>query len=92
MNKLSTLRRLKNFIKDSDLPVTVLSGGSNIEIIGNGRVIVENANRILEYQNECVRLCADKFIVVVKGLSLTLCSFDDNVIVIDGNIKNICLE
>ena len=84
--------KLLNLIKDRDIPDTFIPGCSSIEIIGDKRVVVENVKRVIEYQNERVRLDTDKFCVVIHGECFTLKSFSDRVIVVDGRVNNVSLE
>lgn len=90
--KKSTSNIFSCFVKGLDLPVSAISGESSVELIGNKRVIVENAKRIIEYENNIIRLDTDKFNVVINGTQLTFNSYSDKIVVIDGNIKNVCLE
>lgn len=83
---------VKNFFKGIDLPDTAISDAASIEIIGDMRVVVEQTKGILEYENERIRINIGKYIAVITGCNLTLSSYSDNIIVIDGKIKNICLE
>lgn len=84
--------KFRNFIKCFDIPAVVTGGCGSIELIGDKRVIVENAVRILTYDYETVRLEAENRTVVIKGASLTLNSFSDNIMIVDGTISNVSLE
>lgn len=83
-------KRIYSFIKGKDTCDTTEKG--NIEIIGNNKVIIEHAERIIEYENERVRLNTGEKTVLIEGNSLTLDSYSDNVIVVRGTIKNISFE
>lgn len=91
-NSNSKNGRIKSFIRGVSISDIAISDLSNIEIIGDRRVIVEETKNILEYESERVRLNAGKFTIAICGYDLILSNFTDNIIVIDGKIKNICLE
>lgn len=84
--------KLISLVRRFDVPATAIGGCSNIEVIGNKRVIVENAVRILTYEDTTVCLEAKDRTVVINGASLTLNSFSDNIMIVDGTISNVSLE
>ena len=53
---------------------------------------VKSEERIIEYENERVRLNTGEKTVLIEGNLLTLDSYSDNVIVVRGTIKNISFE
>lgn len=83
---------VRDFIKGINFSETDFSNTSSIEIIGEKRVVVERAQNILEYGNERVRLNLGKYTVAISGTGLTMSSYSDNVMIIDGTIKNVSLE
>lgn len=76
---------MKAFIKGI-LPV---EDGSTVEMIGNHRAIVEDADGIVEYEDGQVRVKTGKRIVTVTGRRLTLESYDGNIVVVSGNIAGV---
>lgn len=79
-----------NFIKGKNFP-DVTNAGS-IEIIGDKKIIIEHAQSILEYENERVRVNTGRKTVVVTGEKLSLDSYSENVILINGNIISVSFE
>ena len=67
-------------------------GTASIELVGNKRVIVEEATGILEYEADRVRVNTKGYIVVIDGRELTLDSYCGGIIVVDGKISGVCLE
>ena len=83
-------RAVVNFIKGTNNCETTDTG--SIEIIGNKKIIIEHAESILEYENERVRVKTGKKIIVVNGKSLTLDSYSENVILVNGTIISVSFE
>ena len=69
-----------------------ISDAQSIEIIGDKKIIIEHAENILEYENERVRVNTGKKTVVVIGEKLTLDSYSENIIMINGNITSVSFE
>ena len=71
----------------SELIEEVLPGQSVVEVIGEGRVLVEGHRGVSEY-NECsidVKVCFG--VVKILGCNLKLSVLDDNKLVISGAVQ-----
>lgn len=79
---------VRDFIKGKHFS----EAAGSIEMIGNSRVVVETTKKILEYNNDKVRLDLGKYIVAIAGTDLTMNSFSDSIIIVDGIIKALSLE
>lgn len=84
--------KVLQLIKDAKKYVADVVNGETIEVIGNNRVIIENANKILEYKQECIRLNVGKRIVKISGGHLKMNDYTDKNIVINGIITDIVFE
>ena len=80
------------FIKGIEAVNPSVNGCSSVELVGNKRVIVEEATGILEYEAERVRINTKAHTVVIDGAGLTLESYSGGIIVFDGKIRGVCLE
>ena len=77
---------IRDFIKGVN---TSFTDNSNVEIIGSGRVVLEEIRRIIEYSDNAVRVVAGKKTVCVDGINLTLNNYSDKTLVIDGVINSV---
>ncbi len=91
-NKIKSPLPLRAFIRGTDAYDTVTKEASSVEIIGNKRVVIEQAAGILAYETEQVRVSTKVYTIVVNGRELTLNSYADGIIIIDGKIRGVCLE
>lgn len=91
-NKMKSYSPLRAFIKGTDEYDTSIKEASSVEIIGNKRVVIEQVSGILAYETERVRISTKVYTIAVSGSKLTLNSYSDGIIVIDGKIKGVCLE
>ena len=80
-------RPLKDFIKGRFYDSFADCG--NIEVIGDRRVIVEGARSVIEYESGRVLVGALKYTLSVTGADLTIESYNDDVMIVEGNIKTI---
>ena len=69
-----------------------VKGMGSVEVIGNRKAIVESVTRIAEYENERVMLQCEKNILIINGKNLTIDSYSEKIIVVNGIIKNISFE
>lgn len=83
---------VREFIKGVESVQTSLKGSASVELVGNTRVVVEDATGILEYESEKVRVNTKGYTVVIDGAGLTLDSYCGGVIIVDGKIRGVCLE
>lgn len=82
LNRLS--KKAKSVQKKSDRAI--------IEIVGNEKVIVEDVKNIIEYENERVRVSTGNTEIKITGLGLSIDGYENNVVVVYGFIKGVCLE
>lgn len=83
-------RPILEFIKGESF--SDLKGAGTVEVVGNKKVIIENVTKITEYENERVMLQCGKRILTVFGANLTIDSYSEKVIVVNGTIKSISFE
>jgi len=79
-----------NFIKNNDeILNTEIVGGTHIEIFSNKKIIIEGCQSIVDYQNDYLKLKLKKGYLNVLGKEFLITAFDNEKIVIKGNIVSI---
>ncbi len=89
--KFRSARKNKfNFIKDRDeLLNSELITGAHTEIFSNKKIIVEACQSIVDYRSEYIKLKLKKGFLNIMGNEFLITAFDDEKIVIKGNILSI---
>lgn len=89
--KFKSARKNKfNFIKDYDEVLNQeMFVGAHTEIFSNKKVIIEGCQSILDYQNNYIKLKLKKGFLNVFGNEFLITAFDEEKIVIKGNIASI---
>ena len=57
-----------------------------IEILSNNETFIEGCEKILDYNNDYIKLKLDKISLIIFGLNLKVILFEDKQIKIDGKI------
>ena len=79
-----------NFIKDSDeILSSEIITGAHTEIFSNKKIIIEGCQSILDYQSDYIKLKLKKGFLNVLGNEFLITAFDDEKIVIKGNIVSV---
>lgn len=79
-----------NFVARSlEIPVHVVEGLPQIELLGNREAVVEHCQGVLEYNSNIVRLRTPKMMLKFTGRGLCLRSMTDDSVIIEGHISSI---
>lgn len=78
-----------NFIKDSDEIFDNEIKGSHTEIFSNKKLIIEGCISIVDYQDEYIKLKLKKGFFNISGRDFLITEFNDEKIVLKGNIFSI---
>ena len=65
---------------------------SSINIIDNTQITIENCKNILECNDIIVRVLSAEFIIDVWGSDLTVTSFANRSVMVDGEISSVSLN
>lgn len=89
--KFRSARKNKfNFIKDRDeILNSDLVGGAHTEIFSNKKIIIEGCQSIVDYQNDYLKLKLKKGFLNIMGNEFLITAFDNEKIVVKGNILSI---
>lgn len=75
-----------------DLPGDAVAGLPLVELVGDGRLRVENHRGILAYSPEDIHIGGGKMAIRVRGLGLELTVMNRSELLITGQIASIELE
>ena len=79
-----------NFIKDQDeILNSEIIKGAHTEIFSNKKVILEGCQSIVDYQSDYLKLKLKKGFLNIFGTNFLITDFDNEKIVIKGNIVSI---
>lgn len=67
-----------------EIPVNVMEGLPQIELLGNREAVVEHCQGVLEYNDQVVRLLTGKLTVKFTGRGLQLKSMTDDSVIVEG--------
>ncbi len=89
--KFRSARKNKfNFIKDRDeILSNDLISGAHTEIFSNKKIIVEGCQSIVDYRSEYIKVKLKKGFLSIVGNEFLITAFDDEKIIIKGNILSI---
>lgn len=62
---------------------------THIEMFSNKNVIVEGCKKILDYQNDYIKLKLKKGTIIFWGLNFVILDFDEEKIIIKGKISSV---
>ena len=71
------------------LPQDIITGASNISVLGSMRVIIENYKGLLEYDKEKIVLQGKQSKIKILGTCLKIRCYNEEEIVIDGRIEGV---
>lgn len=72
-----------------ELPVNVMEGLPQMELLGNREAIVEHCQGVLEYSDRLVRLNAGRMTIKFTGRGLQLKNMSDSSVVVEGYFTSI---
>ncbi len=67
-----------------ELPVDVLEGLPQIELLGNQEAVIEHCQNVLEYNDQVVRIRAGRLVLKFTGRGLRLRTMTGDSIVVEG--------
>lgn len=76
----------------SDVPYSVLYGGTHIEMFGNSKMTFEGKYTILEYSSEMLKIKLNKHTLNISGTELTLSNVESGAFLLTGNVSRIEFE
>lgn len=76
----------------SDVPYSVLYGGTHIEMFGNTKMTFEGKYTILEYSAEMLKIKLNKHTLNILGTGLTLSNVESGAFLLTGSVSNIEFE
>ena len=71
------------------LPVDVVEGLPEIELLGNKEAVIEHCQGVLEYNDKVIRLNTGKLNLKFTGRNLQLKSMTDSSVVVEGYFTSI---
>lgn len=71
------------------LPLSLLSGTSQMEIVGNKEVTIDGTQGVLEYSDDCIRVSTGKMIIKFNGRNLSIKGLDSETLIITGYLLSI---
>lgn len=72
-----------------ELPLNVLEGLPEIELLGNREAMIEHCQGVLEYDDKVVRIKAGKLVVRITGRNLMLKYMTGDGIMVEGYFTSI---
>ncbi|MBE6573948.1 MAG: hypothetical protein E7652_06100 [Ruminococcaceae bacterium] len=72
-----------------EMPENIFPGVSDINIIQNTELSVENCRGILLYESDEIQLRMQRFVLCIKGEELSLKSYFGSHVSIKGNIESV---
>lgn len=87
--KFRSKRNKFNFIKDNEEFFNNDIYGVHTQILSNKKVIIEGCKKIIDYQNNNLKLKLKKGYINILGTDFIIVSFDNGKIIIKGNISSI---
>ena len=82
---------IRRIVDNAELMDEILPGQTVIELLGEGRVLIEGHGGILAYSDEEVRAKVSYGVVETVGCNLKLSYMDDTKLIISGKITTVHL-
>ena len=67
----------------------LIAGHARLELIGNGRLMIENHKGIIEYGRERISVLTSGMTVIVTGVGLEISAMNDAAILLTGAINGL---
>lgn len=83
---------IDKFIHSLDIPAQAVLKVAHIEMVDNTEVMIEGMRRVLEYEDDRIKLDIGKKAVVFSGEGLCIRSYENGNATIDGTILRIEFE
>ena len=88
-NKLSVYKRAVNA---SWLPYDVCTSNAYIKMCSNREILVEDAGKLVNYTDECVKVVQKKQVICINGRNLKIICLANNDIRVTGFICSVSFE
>lgn len=85
-------QRLRQAVSEMDVPVYAMFDVPCIELVGDGRLLIERHHGILEYSGECIRVAARDMSLCITGVNLQLQAMTQSEIAVTGRIASIEMQ
>lgn len=85
---MSRIKREKNQIKNK-LINEMFRDEPRIEMTGNHEIIIDGCKGVVEYTENNIRISLGESVMSISGDSLVIQSFDNDVVIINGQISDI---
>ena len=85
---MSRIKREKNQIKNKIIN-EMFRDEPRIEMTGNREIIIDGCKGVVEYTENNIRLSLGESVMSLSGDSLLIQSFDNDVVIISGQISDI---
>ena len=92
MNKKNKLSTYKRVVNASWLPYDVTSRCAYIKMCSNREILVEDAGKLVNYTDECVRVLQNKQLICICGNNLKIICLANNDIRVTGFIASVSFE
>ena len=86
---LSASAKLSNL---TQLPIDMAAGLPYIKMCSNREVLIEDAGKLIHYENECVKVRQKRNTVVINGSDLKLIYLVNKDLRVTGFISGVCFE
>ena len=87
--ELSPTAKLSNL---TQLPFDMTTGLPYIKMFSNREVLIEDAGKLIHYENECVKVRQKRNTVVINGCDLKLIYLVNKDLRVTGFISGVCFE
>lgn len=72
-----------------DLPAEIIAGSPRIEVVGNGRIEIENHKGLLEYTEENIDVLTTSMTLRLRGRGLEIRAMNERELLITGELGSI---
>lgn len=82
-------KKTEKILDKLNLPLSLLSGMSQMEIVGNKEVTIDGVQGVLEYGDDCIRVSTGKMVLKFVGRNLSIKGLTSQTLIITGYIISI---
>lgn len=83
------MARKKEKNQAKKLVTDLFSDEAKIEMLGNREMIIDGCKGVVEYEETIIKLSLGEYVLSLSGDNLLICSFNNSVAVISGQICEI---
>ncbi len=87
--KHSAVRYTERMVEELRLPPHVVAGNPLVHLLGSNRVVVENYKKLIDYQEECIRILTGIGSLHIQGEHLRIVFYTKDEIKIIGRINGV---